>query len=156
MLPKDYRKTIKFSEEIPETTKQFIFQQKAVAVRGAVGALAVLLVALIGLANMLLVSIYESMRETGLRRALGAQKSDVFLQFMSEGVWLSAIGAVTGLALGAGICYAARTWGGLPITLSAFWTAAGVVATVLAGMVISLPPAVIAARAQPVEALRYE
>ncbi|MDH4179291.1 MAG: ABC transporter permease, partial [Armatimonadota bacterium] len=51
MLPEEYRKGIKMSEQIPETTKQFIFQHKAVAVRGAVGALAVLLVALIGLAN---------------------------------------------------------------------------------------------------------
>jgi putative ABC transport system permease protein len=155
-IPEEYRLTIKFREEIPETTRQFIFQHKAVAARGAVGALAVLLVALIGLANMLLVSIYESLRETGLRRALGAQKSDVFLHFMSEGVWLSAIGAGAGLALGAGICFAARTWAGLPITLSAFWTVAGAVATVIAGLAVSLPPAVIAARVRPVEALRYE
>ncbi|NIR01441.1 MAG: hypothetical protein GTN78_14790, partial [Gemmatimonadales bacterium] len=69
MLPEEYRKGIKMSEQIPETTKQFIFQHKAVAVRGAVGALAVLLVALIGLANMLLVSVHQGVRETGVRRA---------------------------------------------------------------------------------------
>jgi putative ABC transport system permease protein len=156
MLPEAYRQGIKFSEQIPETTKQFIFQHQAVAVRGAVGALAVLLVALIGLANMLLVSVHDEVRETGVRRAFGAQRSDIILHFLSEGVLLSAAGATVGLALGALICWATRSWAGLPISVSVFWAAAGALATVVAGTVISLLPAVAAARIHPVEALRYE
>jgi putative ABC transport system permease protein len=156
MLPAEFRKTIKFSEEIPETTRQFIFQHRAVAVRGAVGALAVLLVALIGLANMLLVSVHENMRETGLRRALGAQRSDVLLQFLAEGVLLSAIGAALGLALGTTICFIGRTQWGLPITVSSFWAIIGALATIIAGTAVSLPPALVAARVHPVEALHYE
>jgi len=156
MLPEEYRNGIKFSEQIPETTKQFIFQHRAVAVRGAVGALAVLLVALIGLANMLLVSAHDEMRETGVRRAFGAQRSDIILHFLSEGVLLSAAGAAAGLGLGALVCWATRSWAGLPISVSVFWAAAGALATVVAGTIISLLPAAAAARIHPVEALRYE
>jgi putative ABC transport system permease protein len=156
MLPKEYRKGILLSEEIPETTKQFIFQSKAVAMRGAIGALAVLLVALIGLANMLLVSVHDELRETGLRRALGATRPDVFLHFLSQGILLSALGAIAGLVIGAGVCGATRSWAGLPLSVSAFWAAAGAVATVLAGTLTSAAPALIATRIHPVEALRYE
>jgi len=156
MLPKEYRKGILLSEQIPETTKQFIFQSKAIAARGAVGALAVLLVALIGLANMLLVSVHDDLRETGVRRALGATRPDVFLHFLSQGVLLSALGAAAGLAIGAAVCGATRSWAGMPLTVSAFWAAAGALATVLAGMVTSVAPALVAARVHPVEALRYE
>jgi putative ABC transport system permease protein len=156
MLPAEYRKGIKLSEQIPETTKQFIFQHKAVAVRGAVGALAVLLVALIGLANMLLVSVHEGIREIGLRRALGAQRAGILLQFISEGVLLSAIGACGGLTMGVLVCSATRSWVGLPVFVSAFWGVAGAATTILAGAAVSLIPAVMAARIHPVEALRYE
>jgi len=156
MLPEQYRRGIKFSEQIPETTKQFIFQQKAVAVRGAVGALAVLLVALIGLANMLLVSVHQEVRETGVRRALGAQKSDVVMHFLGEGLLLSVVGSAGGLAAGGLVCWATRAWANLPISVSAFWAVAGAVATVVAGAAISLVPAAVAARVHPVEALRYE
>jgi putative ABC transport system permease protein len=156
LLPAEYRKTIKFSEQIPETTKQFIFQHRAVAIRGAVGALAVLLVALIGLANMLLVSVHEEMREIGVRRALGAQRPDIFLHFLSAGVLLAAAGAAIGLGTGALICWATRKWAGLPISVSVFWAVVGAVATVIAGMLTSFFPALVAARVHPVEALRYE
>jgi putative ABC transport system permease protein len=156
MLPEQYRTGIKFSEQIPETTKQFIFQQRAVAVRGAVGALAVLLVALIGLANMLLVSVHLEVRETGVRRAFGAQKSDVVMHFLGEGLLLSVVGSAGGLAAGGLVCWATRAWANLPISVSAFWAVAGAVATVVAGAATSLLPAAVAARIHPVEALRYE
>ena len=156
MLPQQYRKGIKFSEQIPETTKQFIFQHRAVVVRGAVGALAVLLVALIGLTNMLLVSVHQEVRETGVRRAFGAQKSDVVMHFLGEGLLLSVIGSAGGLVVGGVFCWGARAWANLPISVSAFWAVAGATATVAAGTVISLLPAAVAARIHPVEALRYE
>jgi putative ABC transport system permease protein len=156
LLPPEYRKGIKLSEDIPETTKQFIFQHKAVAIRGAVGALAVLLVALIGLANMLLVSVHEELREVGVRRAFGALRGDIFWHFLSQGVLLSGLGAGAGLGLGALICWATRNWSGTPLAVSAFWAAAGAVATLLAGTFTSAVPALIGARVAPIEALRYE
>jgi putative ABC transport system permease protein len=156
MVPEEYRSGIWLSEHIPETLREFISQHKAGAVRGAVGALAVLLVALIGLINMLLVSVHEDMREVGVRRALGAQRPHVLLHFLSQGVLLSAVGAAVGLGIGASFCWATRTWAGLPLSVSIFWAVAGAVATLIAGTVVSLIPAVVAARAHPVEALRYE
>ena len=156
LLPAEYRKSIKMSEQIPETTRQFIFQHQAVAVRGAVGALAVLLVALIGLANMLLVSVHDELREVGLRRALGALRSDVLWHFLSEGVLLSVLGVVGGVLAGSAVCWLTKSQADLPISVSIFWVAAGAVATITAGAVISLFPALAAARIHPVEALRYE
>jgi putative ABC transport system permease protein len=156
LLPPEYRRSILLSERVPATLREFIFQRQAVAVRGAVGALAVLLVGLIGLANMLLVSVHDQMREVGLRRALGALRADVFWHFLSQGVLLSGLGAGAGLGLGALICWATRTWSGTPLAVSAFWAAAGAVATLLAGTHTAAVPAAIGARVHPVEALRYE
>jgi putative ABC transport system permease protein len=156
MLPEPYRKGIEFNGEMPMSLREWLAQDTAAVARGAAGALAVLLVALIGLANMLLVSVNEEMREIGVRRALGAQRPDVLLQFLSKGVLLSALGAAIGLALGAAVCWATRTWSAMPVFVSAFWAVAGAVATVVAGLITSTVPAVLAARIHPVEALRYE
>ena len=156
LLPPEYRNTLQFSARIPENTRQFIFQNKAVAARGALGALAVLLVALIGLANMLLVSVHQNIHEIGIRRALGAQHADVFWRFLSEGIILSAIGACSGLGLGIVICWLARSWSNLPISISIFWAVIGTMGAIFAGALVTIPPAVAAARIHPVEALSYE
>jgi putative ABC transport system permease protein len=156
MLPEAYRKGIEFNGEMPVSLREWLAQDTAAVARGAAGALAVLLVALIGLANMLLVSVHEEMREVGLRRALGAQRPTILLQFLSRGVLVSAAGAAAGLALGTVICWATRTWSSMPVFVSAFWAVAGAVATLIAGTLTSAIPAVVAARVHPVEALRYE
>jgi putative ABC transport system permease protein len=156
MLPTEYRKGILFSEQIPETTTQFVFQSAAIAWRGAIGALAVLLVALIGLANMLLVSVHDELRETGVRRALGAGRPDIFLHFVSQGVLLSALGAGAGLAIGVAVCAATRSWVGMPVTVAVFWAVAGAVVTVVAGTLTSIAPALLATRIHPVEAFRHQ
>ncbi len=156
MLPADYRKIVKLSEDIPETTRKLLFQHKAAAARGAAGALACLLVSLIGLTNMLLVSVHQTIREMGLRRALGARRGHVLLHFLREGVLLSASGAALGLGLGVAVCTAARVWAGLPIQVSAVWAGAGSISTVAAGAVVSLVPALLAMRTDAAEALRYD
>jgi putative ABC transport system permease protein len=154
-LPREYRKGMVLSAKLPANLKQFVFQQKAVAARGAVGSLAVLLVALIGLANMLLVSVHTEIQEVGIRRAFGATRADVLLHFLSRGVLLTVVGAAAGLALGLLACLAiARYQGGAFSTASMFWNALGVVATVLAGTLVSLFPATVAARIEPVAAIR--
>jgi ABC-type antimicrobial peptide transport system permease subunit len=156
LLPKEYRREIEFNEQMPLSLREWLAQNRAAAARGAAGALAVLLVALIGLANMLLVSVHDEMREIGLRRALGAQRPDVLMQFLSKGLALSALGAGAGLAFGAVACWMTRTWTAMPVFVSMFWAVAGALGTVLAGLATSVVPAVLAARVHPVEALRYE
>jgi len=156
LLPEPYRKGIEFNGEMPMSLREWLAQDTAAVARGAAGALAVLLVALIGLANMLLVSVHEEMREVGLQRAVGAQRADILLHFLSRGVLLSAIGAGAGLGVAALVCWATRNWAGLPISVSVFWAGLGALATVIAGTVVSLIPSLAAARVHPVEALRYE
>jgi len=154
LLPERVQSGIAFSEDIPATMRDFIMQQKAVAARGAVGALAVLVIALAGLANMLLVSVHNEIRETGLRRALGATRSDVIWHFLSEGTLLSAAGVLAGVLTGVLACWLTKTQVGLPVSVSGFWICAGAVAVVTAGTLISLVPAFIAARLSVVTALR--
>ncbi|MGD0112044.1 MAG: ABC transporter permease [Armatimonadota bacterium] len=154
LLPERAQSGIAFSADVPATMRDLIMQQKAAAARGTVGALAVLLIALAGLANMLLVSVHTEIWETGVRRALGATRADVIWHFLSEGTLLSAAGVVAGVLLGILACWLTKTQVGLPVSVSGFWICAGAVAVITAGTLISLVPALIAARLSVVTALR--
>jgi putative ABC transport system permease protein len=156
MLPEKYRSCIKFKVQIPEATKQLIFQHKAIAARGAVGALAVLLVALISLAGMLLVSVGESVHEIGVRRAMGAKRREILLHFVSEGFLLCLIGVAVGLLAGIGFCWLTRNYTDLPIVVSIVWAGFGALGMLVAGTAISFLPAWVAARMNPIDALRHE
>jgi ABC-type antimicrobial peptide transport system permease subunit len=156
LLPAKYRTCIKFSPFLPTTTRQFIFQHKAITARGAVGALGIILVALIGLTNMLLVSVHEAIHETGLRRALGAKRRHVIIHFLSEGALLSMVGTGAGLTLGILFCWLTRSQTSFPIVVSIFWATAGALSLIGAGIIASLLPALIAAKINPIDALHYE
>ena len=155
-LPAEYRRGIKFGEQIPESLRQFLFQYQAVALRGAVGALAVLLVAWIGLANMLLVSVHQEFREIGVRRTLGAPRRAIARHYVTEGVSLSALGSAAGLLAGVALCWGLRAKGGPPLSISAFWGMLGAAGTVAVAGAVALFPALAAGRIEPVEALRYD
>jgi putative ABC transport system permease protein len=156
MLPEKYRNCIRFKVMIPDATAQLILQHKAVASRGAVGALGILLVALIGLAGMLLVSVGESIHEIGLRRAMGAKRREILLHFVSEGALLCLAGVVVGLLAGIGFCWLTRDYTALPIVVSIVWAGFGALGMLIAGTLISFLPAWAAARMNPVDALRHE
>ncbi len=98
-----------------------------------------------------------------IRRGIRAHLEDLIEEYCAEGMSRPEAAAHDGLretgvgvALGALICGVTRSWAGMPIVVSAFWAAAGAMATVLAGTLTSVAPAVVGARVQPVEALRYE
>ena len=116
-----------------------------------------LIVGGIGIANIMLVSVKERTREIGVRRAVGATRNAILLQFLIEAIVIALIGGLVGLALGAGIIGVARmAIPGLPVKLSPWivFTALGFSAAV--GVVSGVIPARSAAALDPVEALRYE
>jgi putative ABC transport system permease protein len=116
-----------------------------------------LLVGGIGVMNIMLVSVTERTREIGIRKAVGARRSDIVVQFLTEAVVLTGLGGLLGLLLGWLISLGARAiFPNLP-TLVPFWAAvAGVLVSVGVGLFFGIWPAGRAARLDPVVALRYE
>jgi putative ABC transport system permease protein len=118
----------------------------------ALGAVA-LLVGAVGVANIMVISVLERRSEIGLRRALGAQKGHIRVQFLSEAVLLALIGGIVGVGLGvlSTVVYAnTKGWAVVIPTLA--W-AGGVGAAVLIGAIAGLWPALRAARMSPTQAL---
>ena len=127
---------------------------------GGIGAIS-LLVGGIGIMNIMLVSVTERTREIGLRKALGARKADILIQFLIESVLLSLFGGIIGIALGWGISTAVSqiaTRSGTPldiaVTLNSVLLATLFSAAV--GVFFGYYPANRASNLAPVEALRYE
>jgi putative ABC transport system permease protein len=128
------------------------------AVVGAVVSIA-LIVGGIGIMNILLVSVTERTREIGLRKALGARRQDILLQFLMEAVTLSLLGGALGVALGygVGVMVAAMLPEGWPAAYVPLWAillAFGFCG--LVGIFFGIYPAAKASRLDPIDALRYE
>ena len=115
-----------------------------------------LLVGGIGIMNMMLTTVTERTREIGLRKAIGAKKSDIRAQFLAEAIALTVIGGIIGIALGWLISFAVNLTGLVTtsVSLSSVLLAFGVSA--ITGIVFGYYPARRAAELNPIEALRYE
>ena len=106
--------------------------------------------------NMMLTTVTERTREIGLRKAIGARKKDISIQFLAEAITLTVIGGIVGIALGWLISFVVN-WTGLvttSVSLSSVVLAFGVSAFV--GIVFGYYPARRASMLNPIEALRYE
>jgi putative ABC transport system permease protein len=119
-----------------------------------------LLVGGIGIMNIMLTTVSERTHEIGLRKAVGALRQDIMMQFLVESMVLSLLGGIIGVALGAGI---ASLMGSIQISGTTIQPAVGLDSVLLAtlfsmavGLFFGIYPATRAARLQPVEALRYE
>lgn len=117
------------------------------------GAVA-LLVGGIGIANVMVISVLERRSEIGLRRALGATRRHVGLQFLSEALLLATVGGVGGALLGSGATAVYASLRGWEVVVPLVGVLGGVAAAILIGVVAGLYPALRAARMSPTEALR--
>jgi putative ABC transport system permease protein len=119
----------------------------------ALGAVA-LLVGGVGIANVMVISVIERRPEIGLRRALGATRAHIAVQFLGESVLLSLLGGGAGIALGAAATAGYASLEGWSVVVPALSVAGGVVIALLLGALAGLYPAVRAARLAPAAALR--
>jgi len=115
-----------------------------------------LIVGGIGVMNIMLVSVTERTREIGVRKAIGAKRSNILAQFLIEAVTLSAVGGIIGVIFGSVISIILQYGLKMPAALSIFWIVTALVMCTLIGIVFGVYPAWKAARLDPVEALRYE
>ncbi|WP_242664312.1 ABC transporter permease [Chlorobium sp. N1] len=122
---------------------------------GSIAAIS-LLVGGIGIMNIMLVSVSERTREIGLRKAIGARRSDIMLQFLVESVGMTLSGGLLGVLAGAGISSMLAAFAGWAVQTTLFSILLATVFSALVGMFFGIWPARKAAALKPVEALRYE
>jgi putative ABC transport system permease protein len=115
-----------------------------------------LMVGGVGVVAIMMISVTERTREIGVRKALGATRREIMFQFLVEAATLTLVGCVVGMALGALIAWAIRSFTPIPATVPVLSVIAAVAASILTGVLFGLYPASKASRMDPVEALRYE
>ena len=122
---------------------------------GSIAAIS-LVVGGIGIMNIMLVSVTERTREIGLRKAIGARKADIMMQFLIESVGMTLSGGIIGVLVGVGVSMLLATFAGWAVRTSVFSVVLATSFSVLIGLFFGLWPAQKAAGLKPVEALRYE
>lgn len=157
MMVRRHNEVEDYSINIPEQTLK---QQKETDdlfnwLLGAIASIS-LVVGGIGIMNIMLASVQERIKEIGLRRAIGAKKSDIKLQFILEASFISLFGGVLGIILGVGLSYAVEIFLEMPTKISIFSIFLSFIISVLTGIIFGYLPANKAAEQNPVNSLKYE
>jgi putative ABC transport system permease protein len=124
-------------------------------VMGAIAGLS-LLVGGIGIMNIMLASVLERTREIGVRRAVGARRNDILIQFLIEAITICLIGCSIGIGLGLVISRAISFYAGWPTVVSLFSIVIAVVVSTSVGVIFGIFPAHKASKLDVIESLRYE
>jgi len=136
-------------EEIKRSAQMFSL------VLGMIAAIS-LLVGGIGIMNIMLASVTERTREIGIRRALGAKRRDIIIQFLTETVVLSLCGGVLGLGVGVALPLLIELFTGMKVIFTLWSLVLAFSISALVGLIFGIYPASRAANMDPIEALRHE
>jgi putative ABC transport system permease protein len=106
--------------------------------------------------NIMLVSVTERTREIGVRKAIGARRSDITWQFLLEAMTLTGSGGVLGILLGYALSFLVKNFSNFPSSVPVWSVGAGFSVAVSVGLIFGMWPALKASRLDPIVALRYE
>jgi putative ABC transport system permease protein len=115
-----------------------------------------LLVSGIGITNIMLTTVLDRTKEIGIRKALGATHGDIYMQFLSEALFISLSGGVLGTLIGTAVPYLTRLFTNVDVPLSTTSVIVGLCVSAFVGVAAGVIPAIRAARMSPIESLRYE
>ncbi len=141
------------SDEMIETFSGFTSGIKLFALSVSIIAL---VVAGIGIMNIMLVSVTERIKEIGIRKAIGATKKDILTQFLMEAIFLSEFGGVAGIILGISAGNIVSVIFNIPAIIPFDWAVIGLVVCSIIGIGFGIYPAWKAAQLDPIESLRFE
>ncbi len=157
MLTRRHNSVVDFEITVPELLLKQEQRTKTIfnVVLGAIASIS-LVVGGIGIMNIMLASVLERIKEIGVRRALGATRKDILLQFLSEAVLISVAGGVAGIVTGVTLSYGIEQFADITTIVSFLSVALAFGVSFSVGLAFGIIPAHRAAQQDPVVCLRYE
>src|SRR5205809_3606693 len=157
MLARRHNSVVDFEITVPELLLKQEQRTKTIfnVVLGAIASIS-LVVGGIGIMNIMLASVLERIREIGVRRAVGATRRDILLQFLSEAVLISVAGGGAGILVGGGLSAAIQRFAGIQTIVSYLSVVAAFGVSFPVGLASGIMPPPRAPRHDPVVCLRYE